>query len=84
MAVTIGGAVYRGVGNFGNRPTLGNGDQTHLEVHLFDFEADVYGEVVDVEFLGFVRAEKSFSSLKALTEQIRADVEAAKKLLDNI
>jgi len=66
-----------GVANVGRRPTVG-GIEQRLEVHLFDFDQDIYQRHVDVEFQRKLREEMRFDSLDALTRQITADVDAAR------
>lgn len=73
----IGGRVVNGIANVGQRPTVG-GTRTLLEVHLFDFEGDIYGAYVDVTFLQKIRDEHRFESFEALKAQIVRDVEQAK------
>jgi riboflavin kinase / FMN adenylyltransferase len=51
-----------------------------LEIHLFDFNRDIYGHDVEVRFLKFLRPEKKFANLDALVQQIRRDVEQARQL----
>jgi riboflavin kinase/FMN adenylyltransferase len=73
---------YRGVANLGLRPTLEGGEETpSLEVHLFDFDGDLYGRRLEVEFVSFLRAEKRFASLTLLQEQIARDALLARSLL---
>ncbi|WP_455366996.1 bifunctional riboflavin kinase/FAD synthetase [Kaarinaea lacus] len=73
----IGGRIVNGIANVGQRPTVG-GTRTLLEVHLFDFEGDIYGAYVDVTFLHKIRDEHRFESFEALKAQIVRDVEQAK------
>ncbi len=74
------GAV-NGVANVGNRPTLQGDDRFLLEVHLFDFDRDVYGKAVTVRFIQRIRDEKKFESFDQLRVQILRDAEAARVLL---
>jgi len=74
------GANYKGIANMGVRPTVG-GEQPVLEVHLFDFNDEIYGQRIDVEFKFKIRDEKKFESLAFLKEQIQKDISLAKKLL---
>jgi len=68
------GSRYRGAGNLGLRPTVeGEGARRMLEVHLLDYEGDLYGQEVEVRFLKYVRGEKKFESLDELQAQIRLD-----------
>lgn len=66
-----------GVANVGTRPTV-DGTRTLLEVHLFDFDEDIYGRYVYVNFLHKLRPETRFESFEALKEQIQKDVQAAR------
>ena len=67
----------RGVASLGVRPTV-DGSRVLLEVYLFDFERDLYGQRIQVVFLHKLRDEKRFDSVEALRHQMRHDVEAAR------
>lgn len=69
-----------GVANYGRRPTFDKTDDL-LEVHLFDFSGDLYGQHLRVRFLHHLRPEQKFSGLEALTAQIRTDAEQARIIL---
>ncbi len=66
-----------GVANVGNRPTV-DGTRSLLEVHLFDFDQEIYGRHVDVEFRYKIRDERRFESFEALKAQIEQDSRAAR------
>ncbi|MGB0468091.1 MAG: bifunctional riboflavin kinase/FAD synthetase [Pontibacterium sp.] len=66
-----------GVCNVGMRPTV-NGIQPVLEVHLLDYRGDLYGQLLSVEFLSFIRAEQKFDGLEPLKKQIFADIDQAR------
>ena len=68
-----------GVANLGTRPAVETDGRPLLEVHLFDFDREVYGELVRVVFLSKLRDETSFPSLEALREQIARDTLAARE-----
>jgi len=70
--------IVSGVANIGLRPTF---EKTVpiLEAHLFDFDGDLYGAEIAVALLSFIRPERKFDGLEALTMQIAADVETARK-----
>lgn len=74
----IRGEPVAGVANVGSRPTV-DGTRTVLEVHLFDFDADIYGCHVQVSFLRRIRAERRFDSFEALKQQIEADARQARQ-----
>lgn len=76
FAVWVHGATparAAGVASLGTRPTVDGGGEPLLEVHLLDFEGDLYGRRVEVEFVARARDEVRFPSLDALREQMRAD-----------
>lgn len=66
-----------GIANCGKRPTI-NGLKNLLEVHLFDFDQNIYGRFIEVEFLKKIRDEEKFDNLEALKRQITKDVAIAK------
>ncbi len=72
---------HGGVANIGVRPTVNPADDRLLEVHIFEFSGDCYGEDVDVEFAAFLRPEKKFRSIEALKDQIARDAAEASRLL---
>lgn len=74
---------YAGVANLGYRPTLGGDTRPLLEVHLFDFEGDLYGAHLDVRFLGKLRDEMTFADFGALTTQIQADLLQARTFFEH-
>lgn len=73
------GHAWQGVANLGNRPTV-DGLTRVFEVHLFDHDSDLYGEMLEVEFVKHLRPEQKFPSLDALREQIAKDVTAAREV----
>ncbi|MEQ1755007.1 MAG: bifunctional riboflavin kinase/FAD synthetase [Micropepsaceae bacterium] len=80
VRVELAGKQYGGVANFGRRPTFDKKDVL-LEVHIFDFQGDIYGQQIVVSFISFLRPEMKFSGLEALKAQIAKDSEAAQKIL---
>ncbi len=74
------GRVVDGVANLGERPTVG-GTAPRLEVHVFDFDEDLYGSRIDVALIDRVRPEKKFDGLDALKAQIARDVDTARRIL---
>jgi riboflavin kinase/FMN adenylyltransferase len=70
-----------GVASLGTRPTVG-GVHTLLEVHLFDFSADLYGREIEVEFVAKLRDEERFATLESLVEQIHKDAAQARRILN--
>src|SRR5690606_9111245 len=76
----VGGEDFDGVANLGFRPTV-DGRSRSLEVHLFGFEGDLYGRVIEVEFVGHLRPERTFGSVEELRDAIRGDAARAMYIL---
>lgn len=68
-----------GVANTGNRPTVG-GEEARLEVNIFDFDRDIYGQSLKVAFRSFIREERKFESFEALKDQIAKDADGARAI----
>lgn len=77
----IGCSPLPGVANVGTRPTVHSGDKQLLETHIFDFDQDIYGQLLHVEFVGKIRDEMKFQNVTELSAQIRHDCERARRLL---
>ena len=69
-----------GMLNIGHRPTVNNGTERSIEVHILDFEGDLYGKMLCIEFVERLREERSFANLDELTAQLAADRDKVKKL----
>jgi riboflavin kinase/FMN adenylyltransferase len=83
-AVTVAlpdGAVVPGVANVGRRPTLGGDPVTRLEVHLFDWSGDLYGQEIRVRLHSFLRPDATFGGLEELKAAIAADAAEARRVL---
>ncbi len=70
-----------GVGYIGRRPTVVDGVDERLEVHLFDFDEDLYGQTLEVELTDLVRGDRKFDSLDAMIHQMEFDAAQARALL---
>lgn len=77
----LGASPRPGVANLGFRPTFGGGAAPRLEVHLFDFQGDLYGRRAHVAFVRRLRGERRFSGVEALRRQIEADASRARRIL---
>ena len=75
-----GDGIRPGVASVGTRPTVGGGEVL-LEVHLFDWEGDLYGRYLGVDFVSKLREESKFENLDALVTQMHEDARAARALL---
>lgn len=76
----VGDTVYRGVSNVGTHPTVdGSGTPINCETHLLGYSGDLYGSVVTVRFLHFLREERRFGTVEELREQILRDAETARR-----
>ncbi|MBB4040058.1 riboflavin kinase/FMN adenylyltransferase [Microvirga flocculans] len=80
VRASVEGKPVDGVASFGRRPTFDNGAPL-LETHLFDFAGDLYGRVLDVEFIGWIRGEERFDGIEPLIAQMHRDSAEAKRML---
>ena len=74
-----GDKTFDGIVNLGIRPTVSYDAKRVLEIHLFEFEGDLYDLEIEVEFLRFIRGEKKFSSVEDLRAQIARDIAAVRE-----
>lgn len=76
--VTKDDKTYKGVMNIGNRPTVSNDLKLSYEVHILDFDEDIYGSFLGVEFVSFIRDEIKFDNIEELKNQISIDIKSIK------
>jgi len=74
------GRIVPGVANLGKNPTTGE-VEARLEVWLFDFDEDIYGQTLETELVAFLRPEEKFDSIEALVQQVNSDAAKARSLL---
>ncbi len=72
------GTRYNAIANYGIKPTIG-GKNPLIEIHIFDFDKDIYGKEISVCLNEFLRKEQKFGSFEELKTQIKKDIEEAKK-----
>jgi riboflavin kinase/FMN adenylyltransferase len=77
----VGERIWPGVASLGVRPTVDGGGEPLLEAHLFDFDGDLYGRRIEVEFERKLREELKFDDLDAMVRQIDRDAEQARAIL---
>ena len=75
--------IHYGVANIGKRPTV-DGQHNRLEVHLLDFNQDLYGKNLHVRLLTKVRDEQKFDSVDDLQRQIQLDVQSTRQYLQKV
>lgn len=78
VSAELDGTTHKGVANIGTRPTVQGDGKPHLEVHLLDYEGDLYGQRLTVVFHEKIRDEQRFDSLEALQAAIQADFATAR------
>lgn len=81
--VRWGQEVFHGMLNIGVRPTFTDDLDPSIEVHILDFDEDLYGEQIQIELLQFIRPEKKFSNIDAIVQQLKSDEEAIRNFLKN-
>ena len=74
------GSLYQGVANIGRRPTVGGSNKLSVEVHILDFKEQIYGEMLDIQFIYKLRDEMKFDSVDALIHQIHQDIATATRV----
>ncbi len=82
VTVLIDNQTYQGVANVGTNPTFGE-NRFSLEVHVFDFNRDIYGKEIQVAFVQRIRDERVFEGSAALIEQIKKDMTHARQILES-
>ena len=75
---------YQGMAYVGNRPTISSQGEERIEVHIFNFNKDIYGEKIQIEFVDFLRQDISFNNIEDLREQLEKDKKNAAQKLCNI
>ena len=75
VSVKIENSIFSGVVNIGRNPTIDNDDKIKVECHILDFNQDIYGKEIIVEFIARIREEKKFKNASELIAQIKKDVE---------
>ena len=74
-------AWHRGIVNVGRRPTF-EGEGITVEAHIFDFDQDIYGKIVRVAFVDFIRPEMKFDGIESIRGQIEKDCVEARSMLE--
>lgn len=77
----IDGERYKGMLNIGVRPTVNNDKRRTIEVHIFDFEQDIYGKTLRIELIAHLREEVKFNGLDALIDQLKLDEIQSRSIL---
>jgi len=75
------GQTFKGMLSIGYNPTVTDDKSIKIEVNIFDFDKDIYGDMLEVEFIARLRDEEKFNSINALKEQLHKDKEAAEAAL---
>jgi riboflavin kinase/FMN adenylyltransferase len=75
----VGGSAWPGAANIGPNPTFGE-NARKVEVHIIDFQGDLYGQPLAVDFLERIRDTRPFANVAALVEQLAKDVREARRV----
>lgn len=70
---TVNNNTYKAMVNIGKRPTVSNKDITTIETHIIDFNSDIYGKNIQIEFIEFIRKEQKFDNIQSLKQQLIID-----------
>ncbi len=80
VVITLNNASYKGMLNIGNRPTL-NGDNTTIEVNIFNFNTNIYNNEIKIEFIERIRDERKFEKIEELKNQLEIDKQTSIQIL---
>ena len=81
VRVQVAGQQWKGMLSIGYRPTINNGNDLSIEVHILDFQGDIYNQKMRIEFIEFLRPEIKFDSIDELIAQMHMDKEETMKIL---
>ena len=81
VCVYVNGGKYKGMLNIGYRPTINNGTDLSIEVHILDFQGNIYHQKMRIEFIDFLRPEMKFNSVDELVLQMQKDKEDTIRVL---
>ena len=81
VRVQVAGLQWKGMLSIGYRPTINNGNDLSIEVHILDFQGDIYNQKMRLEFIEFLRPEVKFDSIDELIAQMHKDKEETIKVL---
>ncbi len=81
--VTVVEKTYAGMLSIGVRPTVNNGTDRTIEAHLFNFNSDIYGKIIRISFVSYIRPEEKFGTLNELVAQLHKDAEVATHILES-
>jgi riboflavin kinase/FMN adenylyltransferase len=79
VGIDLNGDEYKGIMNIGYKPTVSDEKKLSLEVHIFNFNNNIYNSYLTVYFKSFIRDEKKFNNIDELKQQITNDIEAINK-----
>ncbi|MBR3303471.1 MAG: riboflavin kinase, partial [Bacteroidales bacterium] len=83
VVVELGIEKYKGICNIGVRPTVGDSNALSIETHILNFEEDIYGLDLKIDFIRRLRDEQRFDSLEQLKQQLQRDKEAVNDFFAN-
>jgi riboflavin kinase/FMN adenylyltransferase len=66
--------IYNGITNIGVKPTAGKNDNVTIETHIVGYSGDLYGKIIKINLLKFIRPEKKFNNFQELSNQIKEDL----------
>ncbi len=79
VKVQLGNESFKGLLSIGTRPTVTNSDEKRVEVYLLDFDQSIYGEILNLELIEFIREDMKFDTLEELVKQMNADKKFAEQ-----
>ena len=83
VQIALNAKMYSGMMNIGIKPTISEAGEVSIEVHIFDFSEDIYGSILEVKVIDYVREERTFGSLDELKQQLKEDEAICKNILSS-
>lgn len=72
--VEVGGKIYNSITNIGKRPSVDKSDKITVETYIFDFEEEIYGQIIKLEIFKFLRPVRKFDDLEEVRKQVEKDI----------
>ena len=78
--IEVRGQTYNSVTNVGRRPSVDADEDVTVEAYILDFEDDIYGEEVQIEFVDYLRPVQKFENLEAVQKQVQLDIKIVRDI----
>ncbi|MDD4954228.1 MAG: riboflavin biosynthesis protein RibF [Candidatus Omnitrophica bacterium] len=84
VKVILGGRIFKGACSIGTSPTFSSSGKNKIEVYIFNFQRDIYGKYLEVQFIKKIRQQQKFASVQLLTQQVKKDILKVQRLFPHL